>query len=68
MDVKFVGGNWQCDWGDGICEEMEKEIDFVLKDSFERSNDFKYVFDVSCFFVILSVSICVYLCVDYLLD
>ncbi|OWZ65552.1 beta-1,2-xylosyltransferase 1 [Cryptococcus neoformans] len=45
MDVKLAGGNWQCDWGDGTCDEMEKEIDFAPKDSSERSNDFKYVFD-----------------------
>ncbi len=47
MDVKLGGGNWQCDWGDGSCQEMEDEIDFADKDDAERSNDFKYVFDVS---------------------
>ncbi|WWD17085.1 beta-1,2-xylosyltransferase 1 [Kwoniella shandongensis] len=45
MDVKLAGGNWQCDWDDGTCDEMEKEIEFAGKDSAERSNDFKYVFD-----------------------
>ena len=47
MDVKLAGGNWQCDWGDGTCQEMEDEIDFAEKDDAERSNQFKYVFDVS---------------------
>ena len=47
MDVKMSGGNWQCDWGDGSCQEMEDEFDFAQKDNAERSNDFKYVFDVS---------------------
>lgn len=47
MDVKLSGGNWQCDWGDGSCQAMEDEIEFASKDEAERSNDFKYVFDVS---------------------
>ena len=47
MDVKLAGGNWQCDWGDGTCQEMEDEIDFAKEDDAERSNQFKYVFDVS---------------------
>jgi hypothetical protein len=47
MDVKLAGGSWQCDGGDGTCAEMEDEIDFGSKDGTERSNDFKYVFDVS---------------------
>lgn len=47
MDVKLSGGNWQCDWGDGSCQAMEDEIEFAPKDEAERSNDFKYVFDVS---------------------
>ncbi|WVF71389.1 beta-1,2-xylosyltransferase 1 [Kwoniella sp. CBS 6097] len=45
MDVKLAGGHWQCDWDDGTCEEMNKEIDWAPKDNSERSNDFKYVFD-----------------------
>ncbi|OCF60907.1 beta-1,2-xylosyltransferase 1 [Kwoniella mangroviensis CBS 10435] len=45
MDVKLAGGHWQCDWDDGTCDEMEKEIEFAGKDNAERSNDFKYVFD-----------------------
>ncbi|WVR06845.1 beta-1,2-xylosyltransferase 1 [Kwoniella sp. DSM 27419] len=45
MDVKLAGGHWQCDWDDGTCEEMEREIEFAGKDNSERSNDFKYVFD-----------------------
>ena len=49
MDVKLSGGNWQCEWGDGTCQEMEDEIDFADKDNAERSNDFKYVFDVGNF-------------------
>ena len=49
MDVKLAGGNWQCDWGDGTCEEMDNEIDFAGKDNAEKSNLFKYVFDVSGF-------------------
>ena len=49
MDVKLSGGNWQCDWGDGTCQEMEDEIEFADKDNAERSNDFKYVFDVGYF-------------------
>ena len=48
MDVKLSGGSWQCDGGDGTCAEMEDEISFAEKDTAERSNDFKYVFDVSC--------------------
>ena len=47
MDVKLAGGNWQCDWGDGTCQEMEDEFDYADTDPAERSNDFKYVFDVS---------------------
>lgn len=47
MDAKLAGGHWQCDWGDGTCQEMEDEIDFAGKDDAERSNQFKYVFDVS---------------------
>lgn len=47
MDAKLSGGNWQCDWGDGTCQEMEDEIQFAEKDDAERSNQFKYVFDVS---------------------
>ena len=47
MDVKLAGGNWQCDGEDGTCQEMEDEIDFAPKDDAEKSNDFKYVFDVS---------------------
>lgn len=23
MDVKMAGGPWQCDWGDGTCDEMK---------------------------------------------
>ncbi|ODN80875.1 beta-1,2-xylosyltransferase 1 [Cryptococcus amylolentus CBS 6039] len=45
MDVKLAGGHWQCDWDDGTCEEMNKEIDFAGKDSSEKSNEYKYVFD-----------------------
>lgn len=48
MDAKLAGGHWQCDWGDGTCQEMEDEIDFAPKDDSERSNQFKYVFDVRC--------------------
>ena len=47
MDVKIAEGPWQCDGGDGTCAEMEDEITFGSKDSTERSNEFKYVFDVS---------------------
>ena len=47
MDAKISGGAWQCSWDDGSCQEMEAEIDFAEKDNSERSNDFKYVFDVS---------------------
>lgn len=47
MDVKLSGGHWQCDWDDGTCQEMDDEIDFAGQDSAERSNEFKYVFDVS---------------------
>jgi beta-1,2-xylosyltransferase len=47
MDAKLAGGHWQCDWGDGTCMEMEHEIEFAEKDDPERSNDYKYVFDVS---------------------
>lgn len=50
MDVKLSGGSWQCDGGDGTCGEMDEEIEFAQKDSMERSNDFKYVFDVSWVF------------------
>ncbi|KAK4688087.1 beta-1,2-xylosyltransferase, partial [Tremellales sp. Uapishka_1] len=45
MDAKLAGGNWQCDGGDGTCDEMDKEIDWAAKDDAERSNEFKYVFD-----------------------
>jgi beta-1,2-xylosyltransferase len=47
MDVKLAGGNWQCDMGDGTCQAMEDEIDFAEKDDAEKSNEYKYVFDVS---------------------
>lgn len=47
MDVKLSGGHWQCDWDDGTCEEMNNEIEWAEKDPGERSNEFKYVFDVS---------------------
>jgi beta-1,2-xylosyltransferase len=47
MDVKLSGGHWQCDWDDGTCQEMDDEIEFAGQDSAERSNEFKYVFDVS---------------------
>lgn len=47
MDAKLAGGHWQCDWDDGTCSEMEKEIDFAEKDAAEKSNQFKYIFDVS---------------------
>lgn len=47
MDVKLTGGHWQCDWDDGTCEEMNKEIEWAEHDTAERGNDFKYVFDVS---------------------
>lgn len=45
MDVKLSGGHWQCDGSDGTCDEMNEEIEFGSKDSPERSNAFKYVFD-----------------------
>ncbi|ORX35699.1 hypothetical protein BD324DRAFT_631296 [Kockovaella imperatae] len=45
MDAKLAGGHWQCDWGDGTCQEMEDEIEFAQKDDQEKSNQFKYVFD-----------------------
>ncbi|KAI5453780.1 cryptococcal xylosyltransferase 1 [Naganishia albida] len=45
MDVKLSGGHWQCDGADGTCDEMNQEIEFGSKDSPERSNAFKYVFD-----------------------
>ncbi|ORY32933.1 hypothetical protein BCR39DRAFT_522439 [Naematelia encephala] len=45
MDVKLSGGHWQCDGGDGSCNEMNEEIDFAPKDDPEKGNDFKYVFD-----------------------
>lgn len=47
MDAKLAGGHWQCNWDDGTCKEMEDEIEFAEKDASERSNQFKYVFDVS---------------------
>jgi beta-1,2-xylosyltransferase len=47
MDAKLADGPWQCDGGDGTCDEMANEIDFAPKDGAERSNEFKYVFDVS---------------------
>lgn len=47
MDVKLAGGHWQCDGEDGTCDEMNAEIEWAEKDAGERSNDFKYVFDVS---------------------
>ena len=47
MDAKLAGGHWQCDWDDGTCSEMEAEIDFAEKDAAEKSNQFKYIFDVS---------------------
>lgn len=49
MDAKLAGGHWQCDWDDGTCSEMEKEIDFAEKDPSEKSNEFKYIFDVGRF-------------------
>lgn len=48
MDVALAGGNWQCDWDDGTCDEMDKEISWAGKDAGEKSNEYKYVFDVSC--------------------
>jgi len=51
MDAKLAGGHWQCDWDDGTCKEMEDEIDFAEKDPAEKSNQFKYIFDVSCFWI-----------------
>lgn len=47
MDAKLAGGHWQCDWDDGTCSEMEAEIEFAEKDPAEKSNQFKYIFDVS---------------------
>lgn len=47
MDAKLAGGHWQCNWDDGTCQEMENEIDFAEKDPAEKSNEFKYIFDVS---------------------
>ena len=47
MDAKLAGGAWQCDWGDGTCGEMNAEIDFAEKDDAEKSNQYKYVLDVS---------------------
>jgi beta-1,2-xylosyltransferase len=51
MDAKLAGGHWQCDWDDGTCSEMESEIEFAEKDPAEKSNQFKYIFDVSHPFV-----------------
>lgn len=47
MNVALAGGNWQCDWDDGTCDEMDKEINWAEKEPGEKSNEFKYVFDVS---------------------
>jgi beta-1,2-xylosyltransferase len=47
MDAKLAGGHWQCDWDDGTCKEMEDEIQFAEKDPSEKSNEYKYIFDVS---------------------
>jgi beta-1,2-xylosyltransferase len=47
MDVALAGGNWQCDGNDGTCDEMDKEIEWAEKEASEKSNEFKYVFDVS---------------------
>lgn len=49
MDVKLAGGHWQCDGEDGTCDEMNNEIEWAEKDPGEKSNEFKYVFDVSGF-------------------
>lgn len=65
MDVKMSGGPWQCDWGDGSCDEMKcvrqapalgnvglmvcihrEMFQFGSKDGPEKSNEYKYVFDV----------------------
>ena len=69
MDVAMSGGAWQCDWGDGSCDEMKwveelsrsvnrlqradaatnrEQFNFAQQDSPERSNAYKFVFDVSC--------------------
>lgn len=45
MDVAMSGGPWQCDWGDGTCDEMKENFNFAPQDSPERSNAFKFVFD-----------------------
>ena len=47
MDAKLAGGPWQCDGGDGTCDEMKDEIDFADKDASDRGNQFQYLFDVS---------------------
>lgn len=47
MDMKLAGGSWQCDWDDGTCDEMNKEIEWAEKDASEKSNEYKFVFDVS---------------------
>ena len=70
MDVAMSGGPWQCDWGDGTCDEMKwvipagrrrvlggrdlsvqsstrENFNFAPQDHPERSNAFKFVFDVS---------------------
>lgn len=46
MDVSLSQGPRQCDDGDGTCEEMKQAFTFAPKDPAERSNAFKYVFDI----------------------
>lgn len=45
MNAKLAGGPWQCDQGDGTCDEMREEIDFAEKDSLNESNRYKYLID-----------------------
>lgn len=46
MDAKLIPGPWQCDQGDGTCDEMAAEIDFAGEAPMEEANQFKYILDV----------------------
>lgn len=45
MNAKLAGGPWQCDQGDGTCDEMSAEIDFAPKDPATESKKHKYILD-----------------------
>jgi beta-1,2-xylosyltransferase len=46
MDAKLIGGPWQCDRGDGTCDEMAAEIEFAGEATWQESNQYKYIIDV----------------------